>query len=80
MKEAIIKRYVGETVSILLLLPKTETSKLNETYNGILKEVIDGVLVLDTNNPNFHIKKVVCKCDLVISVWIYRMEKYIKKI
>ncbi len=79
MEETTIKRYVGETVSILLLLPKTETSKLNETYNGILREVTDGVLVLDTNNPSFHIKEVVCKCDLVISMWIYK-EKYKKKL
>ena len=80
MEEEIIKRYIGETVSLLLRLPKTETSKLNETYNGTIKEVTNRVVVLDTNNPNFHIKTVVCNCELVISIWIYNMEKYKKKI
>ena len=70
MDEEILKRYVGQTVSILLHIPKIEGGDKKETYNGILSEVTKGVLFLNTNNPKFHIKEIVCKCELVISLWV----------
>jgi hypothetical protein len=59
----------GEVVSVLLDLNKNHL--LKESYNGTLTETGEDYIILETNNPNFHIKTLIIKKNLILSVWIY---------
>ena len=64
--------YVGKTVSILI------TGKDNkiENYMGVIEEVSDdGFLVLDPNNPNYSLEKLIFRLAVITSVWIYKEGK-----
>lgn len=79
MNEEILKRFVSERVSILLNVPKQEGGDKLETYNGIIEDVLEETLILDTDNDKFHIKKVVVNVSMVVSLWIYDKNWYKKQ-
>jgi len=54
-------------VSILLDLNKCSLFK--ESYSGIIKEIGDDYIILDTNNSNFFIKSLLLRKDLIVSIW-----------
>jgi len=61
-------KYIGKVVSILIIGKEDKT----ENYMGIIEEITDdGFLVLNPNNPNFTIDKIIFKTDLIKSVWVY---------
>lgn len=62
------KEYIGKTVSILIT---GKDSKI-ENYMGIIQSVSGGFMVIDTNNPNFTIDKVIFKTNLILGIWIYK--------
>jgi len=67
----------GKTVSILVDVNRNHLFK--ESYNGIIDEVGEDFIVLDTNNDKFHIKKIIIQKELVLSVWEFNMKNYSRK-
>lgn len=57
----------GKTVSILIVGKDDKT----ENYMGKVESIEDGFMVLDPNNPNFTIDKIIFKIELIKSVWVY---------
>lgn len=62
------QEYIGKTVSILI----TGKDKKIENYMGKIESVSNGFMVIDTNNPNFTIDKVIFRTTLILGVWIYK--------
>jgi len=61
--------YIGKAVSILI----TGKDDKTENYMGIIETITDdGFIILDPNNPNFTIGKIIFKTDLVKSIWVYK--------
>ncbi len=60
--------YKGKVVSILIIGKEDKT----ENYMGIIEDVTeDGFMILNPNNPNFTIEKIIFKTNLIKSVWVY---------
>jgi len=59
--------FIGKTVSILI----TGKEDKAENYMGKIEDIKDGFMILDPNNPNFSIEKIIFKTELIKSVWVY---------
>mgnify|MGYP001577395164 CR=1 FL=1 len=66
------KKYIGEVVSFLIIGKEDKT----ENYIGIIEDITeDEFMILDTNNPDFTIGKIIFKTNLIKSVWVYKKTK-----
>ncbi len=62
-------QYIGKPLSILI----TGKDDKTENYMGIIETITDdSFIILDSNNPNFTIGKIIFKTDLVKSIWVYK--------
>jgi len=71
-----LRRYLGKTVTILIDIPSASSRSGREAYGGVVKEVTDGVVILDPNNPNYFVKEIAIMADLILSIRIVDPDKY----
>ncbi len=60
--------YKGKVVSVLI----TGKDDKTENYIRAIEDITDdGFMILNPNNPNFNIAKIIFRIELIKSVWIY---------
>lgn len=71
-----LKKYVGEKVSILV-----DAKDKIENDVGYLEEWDGKYVTLRCENPNFDVKTIILRKDVIRSIWVYKDKemKYRKK-
>ena len=64
------EKYKGKTVSALIMGKDNK----EENYIGIVEDIIDDYMILDTRIPNLVIDKIIFRINLIKSIWIYKPE------
>lgn len=67
-----LEQLKGKPVSLLIDINRNETFK--ESYSGKITEIGDDFVILDTDNPQFHVKNLLIKSDLILSVWEFNTD------
>lgn len=61
---------------MLIDIPNSSSGSGREAYGGIVKEITDGVVILDPNNPSYFVKEIAIVTDLILSIRVVDPEKY----
>jgi hypothetical protein len=76
----LIQRLAKIKGPVSLLIDVNRNEILKESYNDLITEIGDDYVLLDTNNPDFHVKSLLIKADMILSVWEFNTEsKYYKE-
>lgn len=61
-------QYEGKAVSVLI----TGKGNKEENYVGTVVGIIDGFMIIDTENSNVTIYQIAFKTNLIRSIWLYK--------
>ena len=68
-----LNSWLGKRVSVLLSLNRS--ALLKESYNGIITKTGEDYIELSINNPAFHIKTLLIRKEIILSLWEYKKRK-----